>query len=77
MRPSILLKSLVILDGMVAVGGAAFVGLRHASDVRGDTEAAPLSETYTHSELGFSFKEPLVESGPLEEKALRMKVHER
>jgi hypothetical protein len=32
MRQSIVLKSLVIFGGMVAVGGAAFVGFRHASE---------------------------------------------
>ena len=40
------------------VGGAVFVGFRHASDVRGDAEPVTLSETYTHAEPGFSFRYP-------------------
>jgi hypothetical protein len=60
MRQSIRLKSfIIIVAGMAALGGAVFVGFRHASDVRGDTEPfGPLSETYTHAELGFSFRYP-------------------
>jgi hypothetical protein len=38
MRQSIVLKSCIILAAVAAVGGAAFVAFRHASDVRGDTE---------------------------------------
>ena len=59
MRQSIVLKSLIIIvAGVVALGGAAFVGFRHASDVRGDTEPVTLSETYTHAAPGFSFRYP-------------------
>jgi hypothetical protein len=59
MRQSILLKSLVIFVGVAVIGGAVFVGFRYASDVRGDTEPfGPLSEIYTHPELGFSFRYP-------------------
>jgi hypothetical protein len=39
MRQSIGMKSFIILASMAVVGGAVFVGLRHASDVRG--EVAP------------------------------------
>jgi hypothetical protein len=50
---------MMMLVGVAVVGGAVFVGLRYASDVRGDTEPlGPLSETYTHPELGFSFRYP-------------------
>jgi hypothetical protein len=49
---------IIIVAGVAVVGGAAFVGLRHASEVRGDTEPLELSETYTHAELGFSFRYP-------------------
>jgi hypothetical protein len=59
MRQSILFKVFILLVAMTAVSGAVFVGFRHASDVRGDTEPlGPLSETYTHPELGFSFRYP-------------------
>ena len=58
MKQSILLKSMVIIMGVAALGGAVFLGFRHASEVRGDTEPATLSETYTHAEPGFSFRYP-------------------
>jgi hypothetical protein len=56
MSQSIRLKSLVIFVGVVALGGATFVALRHTSEVQGDAEPVTLSETYTHPELGFSFR---------------------
>ena len=40
------------------IGGGVFVGLRHATEVRGDTEPLELSETYTQAEPGFSFRYP-------------------
>jgi hypothetical protein len=50
---------MMMLVGVAVIGGAAFVGFRHASDVRGDTEPfGPLSEIYAHPELGFSFRYP-------------------
>jgi len=59
MRQSIVVKSfMIIVAGMAVVGGAAFVGFRYASDVRGDAEPVTLSETYTHAEPGFSFRYP-------------------
>jgi hypothetical protein len=59
MRQSIRLKSfIIIVAGVAVVGGAVFVGFRHASDVRGDTEPVTLSEIYTHAEPGFSFQYP-------------------
>jgi hypothetical protein len=39
MRQSIIVKSLIIIvAGVAVIGGAVFVGFRHASDVRGDAE---------------------------------------
>jgi hypothetical protein len=59
MRQSTVVKSfIIIVAGVAVVGGAIFVGLRHASDVRGDAEPVTLSETYTHAEPGFSFRYP-------------------
>jgi hypothetical protein len=59
MRQSILLKSfIIIVAGVAVIGGGVFVGFRHASEVRGDAEPLELSETYTHAELGFSFRYP-------------------
>jgi hypothetical protein len=59
MRKSIILKSFIIIAaGVVVVGGGVFVGFRHAPEVRGDAEPLELSETYTHAELGFSFRYP-------------------
>jgi hypothetical protein len=53
------MKSFIIIGvGVAVVGGAVFVGFRHASDVRGDTEPVTLSEVYTHASLGFSFRYP-------------------
>jgi hypothetical protein len=39
MRQYIRLKSMMLLVGVAVIGGAAFVGLRHANDVRGDVGA--------------------------------------
>ena len=59
MRQSIRLKSfIIIVAGVAALGGAAFVAFRYASDVRGDAEPVTLSEIYTHAEPGFSFRYP-------------------
>jgi hypothetical protein len=59
MRQSIVVKSfIIIVAGVAVVGGAIFVGFRHASDVRGDAEPVTLSETYTRAEPGFSFRYP-------------------
>jgi hypothetical protein len=44
------MKSFIIVAGVAVVGGAVFVGFRHASEVRGDVEPVTLSETYTHAE---------------------------
>jgi hypothetical protein len=50
---------MIILVGVAGVGGAAFLGFRQASVVRGETEpVGPLSQTYTDPELGFSFQYP-------------------
>jgi hypothetical protein len=43
---------------MAVVGGGVVLGLRGTPEVRGDTEPLELSETYTHAELGFSFRYP-------------------
>ena len=59
MRQSITVKSLMVLVSVAAIGGGVFVGFRHMSEVRGDTEPVTLSETYTHPELGFSFRYPV------------------
>jgi hypothetical protein len=59
MKQSIILKLFIVLVGVAAVGGAAFLGFRHASEVRGDTDGpAELTEVYTHTEPGFSFRYP-------------------
>jgi len=59
MRQSIVVKLfIIIVAGVVALGSAVFVGFRHASDVRGESEPAALSEVYTHTEPGFSFRYP-------------------
>jgi hypothetical protein len=59
MRQSSVLKSLIVLAGVAAVGGAVRLGFRHTSEVRGDTEPlGPLSATYTHAEPGVSFRYP-------------------
>ena len=42
-------------------GGAAFLGFRYTNDVRGDTDGqAELTEVYTRTEPGFSFRYPRV-----------------
>jgi hypothetical protein len=44
---------------MTTAGGAVVWGFRASPEVRGDTDpVGPLSETYTHAELGFSFRYP-------------------
>jgi hypothetical protein len=44
---------------MTAVSAGVVLGLLVTPEVRGDTEPlGPLSETYTHPELGFSFRYP-------------------
>jgi hypothetical protein len=59
MRQSIVVKSFIfIVAGVAVVGGAVFVGFKHASGVRGDAEPITLSETYTHAAPGFSFRYP-------------------
>jgi hypothetical protein len=61
MNQSILLKSMIIMGGLAAVGGAAFLGVRNTHDVRGDTDGqAELTEVYTQTEPGFSFRYPRV-----------------
>jgi hypothetical protein len=46
MMQSIILKSLIIIvSGMAVVGGAVFVGFRHASDVRGEITPAISPQT--------------------------------
>ena len=50
-------KSLIVIVGVAAVGGAAFLGVRHTHDVRGDTDGqAELTEVYTQTEPGCSFR---------------------
>jgi hypothetical protein len=55
MRQSIVLKTLIILVAGVAVGGAAFVGFRHTSEVRGEippTISPPLDSSPGGGEAG-------------------------
>jgi hypothetical protein len=55
MRPSILLKVLMIIAGVAVVGGGAFVGFRHTREVRGDAEIQAVPEaadTLREEDLG-------------------------
>jgi hypothetical protein len=49
MKQSIRLKSLVILGGVMAISGVAFVGFRHVSEVRGDTKVHELGGAAHHA----------------------------
>jgi hypothetical protein len=52
MQPILLKKFIIIVAGMVVVGGAVFVGFRHASDVRGEiTPKARHDIPYISAEL--------------------------
>jgi hypothetical protein len=45
MKQSIVLKLFIVLVGVAAVGGAAFVGFRHANEVRGESGAVQAPAT--------------------------------
>jgi hypothetical protein len=56
MRQSIFLKSFIVLVGVAAVGGGAFLGFRHTSEVRGNSvlqeAATPAPDTAAEYLLG-------------------------
>jgi hypothetical protein len=49
MRQSILFKVFILLVAMAAVGGDAFLGFRHTSEVRGDTKVQELGGAPHHA----------------------------
>jgi hypothetical protein len=62
MRQSILLKIFIVVVVILAGGGAVLLGFLARAEVWGETaghESIALSETYTHPELGFSFRYPV------------------
>jgi hypothetical protein len=60
MRQSIVLKSFIIIAGVIAVGGAVFLGFRHIREVRGDSA---VGEPVPHVE-GVSEVDTLREEDP-------------
>ncbi len=45
-----------MMGALAAIGGVVVLGLTQSTEVRGDTAPVTRSETYTHPELGVSFR---------------------